>query len=83
MTDKIDYDLIGKHLLKITPLLTLIKDNIPKDKEPLLKHLAAASIHLAFFAENIFNYKEDKESEINKELIDKFLKECGCGFNKN
>ncbi len=72
-------------------LTELIKDRImlimkvfPKsdDYEFLLKHLAAASIHMCFFARDLFDFTEGipiKESDDNEKM---FLEECGCKDEK-
>lgn len=78
----IDLELIGNACLKIGTLHRTIMEAFPKENESLLKHLAASSIHLAMFTQDLASIVHGHKIEINKELTDKFLKECGCNINE-
>jgi hypothetical protein len=74
--NEIDLELMGAVILEITDRITLIMKLFPPreaGKEHLLRELAAASIHLSFFARDLLtdvHGKTDKEKE--------FLNQCGC-----
>jgi len=70
-------DIVSEIEKKITEIPPLI------DKEKLLKHLAAASIHITFFMNDLYEDIEGYEPfAIDKELEKIFIEECGCNLNK-
>lgn len=81
--EEIDLDMIGAVILEINDRLKLLLNIYPKDKnkEFLLKNLAAASIHITFFVRDLYNHENKQEkTNINEELESEFLKECGCNM---
>ena len=75
----IDTKKIAHVALEINDRVKLITRIFAKDKklEPLLRNLAAASIHMAFFMRDIYDHIEGNETvKIDNE--DQFLNECGC-----
>lgn len=76
MTNKIDYDLTAQLSMEITQRVKRILKDFPVANEELLKHLAAANIHLAFFMRDILDYKKGTKTTVGYE--EKFLDECGC-----
>ena len=49
-------------MLEITDRIKLINRIFPKENEKLLKHLAAGSIHLAFFERDVYDYLENEKT---------------------
>lgn len=85
MKEEIDYECLASLVLEIGDRVKLISSTlIPKDKELVIQHLAAASIHLALFMQDVYTDKEGKEN-INHSYMQEFLKKCGCNHlvNKN
>lgn len=77
MSDKIDFTEVTRISIEITDRTKLIANLFPKDKERLLKNLAAAAIHISLFTRDLMNHVEDGflgtlcgEEE--------FLNKCGC-----
>lgn len=77
MSEKIDF-------VKVTRMCTEILDQVksvalmfPKDKEFLLKHMAAVSIHLAFFSRDLVNHVEEGLLPL-ADGEEEFLNKCGC-----
>lgn len=82
MKEEIDYDCLASIVLEIGDRIKLISSTlIPKDKEPLIKHLAATSIHLALFMQDVYIDREGKE-KINENSLKKFLEKCGCNYRE-
>lgn len=81
--EKIDHELIACVVLEMTDRIKLIMKLFPKseEKQNLLRNLAAASIHLAFFMRDIFTDSEGKEIKELEEHEKVFLNECGCKKN--
>ena len=77
MTSKLDLELISALTLVMSDRLKIILDLIPKQKEYLLKHLASASIHLAFFMRDMLEDIDGKKSPMI-ENEQQFMNECGC-----
>ncbi len=78
---EIDIEKIGEITLELTSRFQRICSLFPRENQHILRHLAAASIHTAFFMRDLTDLLEGKKSKgIEKE--DKFLNECGCDFNK-
>lgn len=82
MTNKIDYDQCAEMSVQISERIKIILENFPIANEKLLKNLAATSIHLAFFMRDIYDYKENKKTIIDKDEK-KFLDDCGCKNDKS
>jgi hypothetical protein len=78
--EAIDHEVIAALIREITHRIELMTKFIPKEKEPLVKQLAAASIHLAFFAKDLYADLRGEKIDIDKELEEKFLNECGCNL---
>ena len=77
MTQEIDYEIVCALALDITKISHQIVQFFPKNKEFLLKNLAASIIHLGFFMTKILKNKYGEEilySEFEKQLFN----ECGC-----
>ena len=84
MQEKIDYEAISVLLLEITDRIKLIEKIFPITEEPLLKHFAAAAIHLALFSKEIYEHSSKGSISVESELMQRFLDECGCkGLIKN
>ncbi len=81
MKDKIDYKILTALTLEINDRIKLINTTFPKDKEILLKHLAAASIHLALFMKGIYTDKEGLHPE-SEDYLEDFLNNCGCNYER-
>jgi len=80
MKEEIDYECLASVVLEISDRIKLINQTlIPKDKEPVIQHLSAASIHIALFMQDIYTDKEGKEN-INHVYMEEFLKKCGCNY---
>lgn len=75
---KIPIELIAATALEISDRFKLISKIFPKDKEPLLKNLASASIHMAYFVRDLYAHIEGDESLNLCELEKRFLAQCGC-----
>ena len=75
---KIDYNKIANISLEIARLTREIIEIFPKENEPMLKHLAASSIHMAFFARDLLEIKNGEKIGINRSLEQDFLNSCGC-----
>lgn len=63
--------------MEITPRIKAIQNIFNKENEFLLKDLASASIHLAFFIREILNNSNGDKTE-SSDIEAKFLDECGC-----
>lgn len=63
---------------EITDNFRLIKDLFPEGNNNILKHLAASAIHMAFFTANVRDILCESKTNIDKDLINDFLKTCGC-----
>lgn len=84
MTEKIDNEAIGALLLEINDRIGLIQKIFPRDKEILLKNFAAAAIHLALFAKELYEHENKNCIEpVKGKLMKRFLDECGCKDIKN
>lgn len=82
MKEEIDYECLISIILEISDRIQLINRTlIPKEKEPVIQHLAAASIHIALFMQDTYTDKEGKEN-INASYMEEFLKKCGCDYLK-
>lgn len=76
---KIQTDLIACTTVEIGDRIKLILKIFPEDEEvqTLLKHPASASLHIAFFMRDIYDYVEGNETnKISNE--EQFLNDCGC-----
>jgi hypothetical protein len=73
----IDPHFIAKKVLDISKGFQIIKDNFPKENERILKHLAAASIHMALFMKDFYEISEG-EKLMNRDVEEDFLSKCGC-----
>jgi hypothetical protein len=83
MTDKLDIDVeeLGKLILEMTPRYRAIVELFPKGNESMLRHLAASSIHLAFFMRDFHDVHKGTKTAICPMHEKEFLKKCGCDFN--
>lgn len=77
---KIDNATLAKLVLEITERYKKIMKLFPKDNESILKHLAASSIHMAFFMRDIHDITQGVKTNIEKGLEERFVNECGCDF---
>lgn len=80
----IEQELLISTILEISSRMRIIAEIFPKENEHILKHFAAASIHLAFFMRDIHSIVMDKKinNEEYSEMENKFLDECGCNFRE-
>jgi len=79
MNKKIDYEAISVLLLEINDRIKLAKNIFPKDKEPLLKHFAAAAIHITLFSRDLYEDQDNIGSKLSEStLLKTFLDQCGC-----
>jgi hypothetical protein len=69
-----DEVLIASIVLEINEKFKRITPMIPKEKEHLLKNLAAAAIHVALFMRDLA-FDEKTPTSKHEEV---FLNECGC-----
>lgn len=74
----IDYEIVAAFSMEIGDRNKKIMEYIPDEKDHLLKHLAASSLHLALFMRDILNDQTGKYKNINPELEKIFLDNCGC-----
>ena len=77
--EKLDTDLFAQIMFDITERINILRRMLP---EELLKHLAATSIHLAFFARDIAINQDSKLVAMDSNMLEEFLNKCGCDFNK-
>lgn len=82
MTDT-EIELVFRLSIDIGDLYKSILRIFPADNEKLLKHLAGSSIHLALFIRDFHESVDGNISPMNNQLMNKFLSECGCDFNKD
>ncbi len=79
---KDEVEMISCIVLEMSDRCKVILNLFPKDKkkEKLLRHLAAASVHLLYFMRDITNNNNGiiKISEEYKKEEKLFLNECGC-----
>ena len=82
---KIDLDLISSLTLDITNRVKLMMKLFPEDKskENLLRHLAAARIHFSFFMIDILDDATNEKTDIDEDLVNKVLDQCGCKDKNN
>jgi hypothetical protein len=78
MKEEINHEEISILLLEISPRIQLITDIFPTDKESLLNHLAAAAIHLSFFARDVFKDQPSYRKSALEGMEQIFLEKCGC-----
>lgn len=78
----IDNELVGKILLEINERHKHLSNLFPDGNNHLLKHLAASSIHMAFFSRDLHDVITGTKTEIDKNLENKFINECGCNFKE-
>lgn len=85
MTNKIDAEIIASLMLEISDRINLTLKMIPnnEDNNQILKHLAAASIHVALFMKDVHDFTVNKKTEIKEDYIKKFLESCGCSDDKS
>lgn len=80
MNKEIDIDLITNLIPTISHRINLIAEMFKdkKEKQYLLKNLAASSIHLSFFMKDLHKEITGEKIEIPKNAIDEFLESFGC-----
>lgn len=81
---KFDTEAVAVVMMEIAARFKTILNLFPKEMgedEILLRHLAATSIHAAFFTRDIYNYLESKPME-TEDYEKEFVNRCGCDFNK-
>jgi len=86
MMNEKDVQLVLSLTADISNLIAHITSFIPDGEPPILKHLAACSIHLVLFIDD-FNSREAKRDpssleNFKKNIADKFISKCGCGFKE-
>lgn len=74
----INADAIGRLAVEIGDRFKLINCCLRGHNE-LLRHVAAASIHMAMFMRDVYNKIDGNIT--NVELDKRFLSDCGCNFN--
>lgn len=74
----IDLNLYANLVREVGDRIIHIKNIFPKGNEHLLKHLAAASIHLAYFSRDIFEIIQGEKIDLDKNMEETFINECGC-----
>lgn len=82
---KLDIDKICNLTQEIIILKHIIIDSFPDGNDEILRHLATSSMHLAFFARDLFEISKGEilDEKSLKEFEDKFLNECGCDIGKD
>lgn len=79
-----DKELICGYVLHIAASCKKICEAFPKENEYILKHVAAASLHMALFMRDFHEITYDTKICSSKEDEQRFFNECGCGlFNKD
>ena len=78
MTNEIDFEAIAVVALEISDRVKLISKLVPKEKEILIKDVAAMVIHLGFFMHALVNEQGFHEDTFDPALKKKFLDKCGC-----
>jgi len=84
MSDKINLEL---HVIEIMMVINELQQKLvsifPKDKDYLLKHFAASSIHLTLFVQEFLEaYLPEFQSTQHPHMVKEFLKSCGCGMGE-
>ncbi len=74
MNKKFDGELVCSLLKDISKILVTLMKIIPDQDPPILRELAASSIHIAFFARDLFERDLISKNDLEKE----FLESCGC-----
>lgn len=82
INEVINTKLLNKISLEITERYKLILELFPKENEHILRHLAASSIHMAFFMRDLAEISTGESMGVSKEEENKFINTCGCDFNK-
>lgn len=83
MPNKKNKDLIiCDALIEIGEKHKMIANLFPKENEHILKHLAAAAIHISLFARDFHDITMGVKTSLDNESIEQFLKKCGCDFHK-
>ena len=77
MTQEIDYEIVCSLALDLAKMSHTILQFFPKNKESILKNLAASNIHLVLFMRDILNDR-DGEEIVYSEDEKQFFNECGC-----
>lgn len=77
----IDEKLIIRLTAEITNSIEQITKTFSKENEAILKHLAAASIHLTFFLREFHDMSTAEQTKRNDVLEALFLNTCGCDFH--
>lgn len=77
---QIDKKLVAKYILEINKKNKLIAQLFSEDNEHILKHLAAASIHMNFFARDLYEIIEGVKIDNDSNLENEFFDKCGCDF---
>lgn len=80
--NEIDYKSLYKAAMEISDGYKNIMKIIPEENHEIIRHLAASSIHMAYFMKDIHDISTGTKTDISKELTERFFNECGCDFNK-
>lgn len=82
--EKLDMEAIAAVSTAITRRIKTIISLFPQEEkyEFLLRHLAAAAIHLGLFMRDLTDYLEGNNSRLPLKDEEKFLNECGCKDHK-
>lgn len=82
--NKINLDLMVEEILKIQKSYELVAFLMKEEKQDILKHIAAASIHIIFFMNDVYEYIEKDEIVLDDKYKELFLENCGCNkFKEN
>lgn len=79
---KLNTDFISRTATQCGELFTRIKDQFPPDNEFMLRHLAAASIHLNFFMRDLFEVLSGDKTVRCDKHEQQFVEQCGCDYKE-
>lgn len=78
--NKINVDFISQCSVQMGTLFTKIKDQFPPQNEFMLRHLAAAAIHMNFFVRDLYEVMNGEKMGDLDEYEKKFVDNCGCDY---
>ncbi len=70
--------IVSELCIQITEKIKSISSKFNDDNQFLLKHCAAAAIHMSFFTRDILQNAKDTVFDELNEAEEKFLNKCGC-----
>ena len=79
---KLNVEFISRCATDAGNILIKIKDQFPPDNEFMLRHLAAASIHLSFFMRDLFEVLSGDKTVRCDKHEQQFIEQCGCDYKE-